>query len=346
MLVMFLMLLGAAGGCPAPSCFCFATPEWLQCRYVRLEGPPSDLPGSVRNLSIVGGSLGVLGGAAFAGGWGSAGTPSRPLEHLELLLLTFDGIEALEDAAFAGLPALETLDLSHNPLRALGFRAFQDCCAQLRILRLNQALLAVPLPDLRNLSALSRLELSGNRLRAIPASALLPPSLAELDVRNNSIQAPRPQNPDGPRIQLAPNPLRCDCASLRPFLSWLRNVSVLRAPDALALRCAAPQALAGTLLGRLRPSQLLCPPDLGDQDWAHLLAPEGPADRLETASYVFFGLVLALIGLVFLMVLYLNRKGIKRWLSNLRDACRDQMEGYHYRYEQDSDPRRASPGGL
>ncbi|KYO37799.1 hypothetical protein Y1Q_0011136 [Alligator mississippiensis] len=43
------------------------------------------------------------------------------------------------------------------------------------------------------------------------------------------------------------------------------------------------------------------------------------------------------------MVLYLNRRGIKRWLRNLREACRDQMEGYHYRYEQDAEPRRASP---
>ena len=59
------------------------------------------------------------------------------------------------------------------------------------------------------------------------------------------------------------------------------------------------------------------------------------------ASYVFFGLVLALIGLIFLMVLYLNRRGIQRWMRNLREACRDQMEGYHYRYEQDADPRRA-----
>ena len=46
-------------------------------------------------------------------------------------------------------------------------------------------------------------------------------------------------------------------------------------------------------------------------------------------------------GLIFLMVLYLNRRGIQRWMRNLREACRDQMEGYHYRYEQDADPRRA-----
>ncbi|KAK5850853.1 hypothetical protein PBY51_001694 [Eleginops maclovinus] len=65
-------------------------------------------------------------------------------------------------------------------------------------------------------------------------------------------------------------------------------------------------------------------------------------ENLEAVSYVFLGLVLALIGVVFLMVLYLNRGGIKRWLNNIREACRDQMEVYHYRYEQDSDPRLAN----
>ncbi|KFM09829.1 Trophoblast glycoprotein, partial [Struthio camelus australis] len=44
-------------------------------------------------------------------------------------------------------------------------------------------------------------------------------------------------------------------------------------------------------------------------------------------------------GAIFLLVLYLNRKGIKKWMHNIRDACRDHMEGYHYRYEINADPR-------
>uniref|UniRef100_A0A8D0BRG5 LRRCT domain-containing protein n=1 Tax=Salvator merianae TaxID=96440 RepID=A0A8D0BRG5_SALMN len=225
---------------------------------------------------------------------------------------------------------------AHNPLRALAPAAFA-ACARLRTLRLNGALLAAP-PDellgagaLANLSLL-RLELAGNRLRALPPPrASLPAALDELDVRNNSLRALRAGELLGldglQRLQLAGNPLHCDCASLRPLLSWLRN-GTARLPDRRNLRCASPAALRERPVLRLRPGQLDCL--------------EG---ALETASYVFFGIVLALIGLVFLMVLYLNRKGIKRWLSNLREACRDQMEGYHYRYEQDSDPRRASPGG-
>ncbi|XP_048348547.1 trophoblast glycoprotein-like [Sphaerodactylus townsendi] len=334
-----------ARGCAAP-CFCFATPDTLQCRLGRLLEPPADLPASVRNLSIAGANLTVLRPGAFAGGW-AGGAAARPLAALTLLLLAHDAIEALQGAAFAGLPALATLDLSHNRLRAVAPDAFAGC-ARLRTLRLNQALA----PDARALDrllgaaltnlSLARLEVAGNALRQLPALAALPPSLRLLDARNNSLQAvaaAQLEGPARPRLLLAANPLRCDCAALRPLLRWLRNAT--REP---ALRCAAPPALQGWPVARLKASQVGCPEDpaeLGlDDDVGRALRPP------ETASYVFFGIVLALIGLVFLMVLYLNRKGIKRWLNNLREACRDQMEGYHYRYEQDCDPRRAGPGDL
>ncbi|XP_015282239.1 PREDICTED: trophoblast glycoprotein-like [Gekko japonicus] len=353
LLLPLLPLLQAGRSCSTP-CFCFATPDTLQCRLVRLLEPPAELPAAVRNLSIVGGNLTVLRAAAFAGGWrevGEGGGAARPLADLTLLVLTHDAIEALEEAAFAGLPALATLDLSHNRLRSVAPGAFAGC-AQLRTLRLNQA---VEARDARGLGelldgalanlSLARLELAGNRLRELPPAVALPPALRHLDVRNNSLQALAAEQLDGlaalgrPRLHLAANPLRCDCASLRPLLAWLRNGS---AADRGLLHCASPRPLKGWPLWRLRASQLGCADD--DDDLG--LPGDGAPGPPETASYVFFGIVLALIGVVFLTVLYLNRKGIKRWLNNLRDACRDQMEGYHYRYEQDCDARRASPGDL
>ncbi|KAJ7320501.1 hypothetical protein JRQ81_020012 [Phrynocephalus forsythii] len=321
-----------------------STPDTVQCRYVRLLEPPGDLPAAVRNLSIVGGNLTVLRAAAFAGGWTAAaaeeegGEPSRPLANLTLLVLTHDGIEAVEEEALAGLPALATLDLSHNPLRAVAPGALASC-ARLRTLRLNQALSRPELLDgwLANVSSLARLEVRGNGLRELPTPASLPPALEELDVRNNSLRALRAEQLDGlaPLRRPAP-PAGAQPAGLRHNASW-------RTPDARNLRCASPPPLRDTLVRHLRPGQLACRDGAPSADWG-LLLPE--PEELETASYVFFGIVLALIGVVFLMVLYLNRKGIKRWLNNLREACRDQMEGYHYRYEQDSDPRRACPGDL
>ncbi|XP_069664799.1 trophoblast glycoprotein-like [Haliaeetus albicilla] len=323
----------APGGCPS-ACYCVATPELVQCRYERLEEPPRELPVTVHNLSIVGSNLSVLRPAAFA---------ARPLPDLRLLRLRHDNIQTIEDMALQGLPALRTLDLSHNPLLSVAAGAFAGV-PLLRTLQLNQALLAAPLEEqlalaLRNLS-LRRLELAGNGLRALPA-ALLPAGLEELDLRNNSLQrlaAAELRSLEAPglrglRLTLGANPLSCDCA-LRPFLAWLRAAAA-RVPDARGLRCAGPPPLRGATLLRLRPEGLAC-----------AAAEGGEPGRLETASYVFFGIVLALIGIVFLMVLYLNRRGIKRWLHNLREACRDQMEGYHYRYEQDADPRCTSAIGT
>ncbi|KAF1444114.1 Trophoblast glycoprotein-like, partial [Spheniscus demersus] len=265
------------------------------------------------------------------------------LPDLRLLRLRHDNIQIIEDMALQGLPALRTLDLSHNPLLSVAAGAFAGV-PLLRTLQLNQALLAAPLEEqlalaLRNLS-LRRLELAGNALRALPA-ALLPAGLEELDLRNNSLQrltAAELRSLEAPglrglRFTLGANPLSCDCA-LRPFLAWLR-VTAARLPDARSLHCAGPPPLRGATLLHLRPEGLACAATEG-----------GEPGQLETASYVFFGIVLALIGIVFLMVLYLNRRGIKRWLHNLREACRDQMEGYHYRYEQDADPRRASAIGT
>ncbi|XP_042312809.1 trophoblast glycoprotein-like [Sceloporus undulatus] len=362
---LLLLLSGSLGrsppSCPPSSpCFCFWAPDTVQCRFVRLEGPPESVPRAAESLSIVGARLSGLGRAAFAGGWLPGSGPRRPLANLTLLLLSHDGLERLEEGAFAGLPALATLDLSHNPLRAIHPSAFGlGCCRRLATLRLNQALGgsdAEALLDgaLLNLSSLARLELRGNGLRDPPPAWSLPPGLEELDLRNNSIVAWKAERLDGLllalprlRLQVAPNPSQCDCPSLRPLLAWHRNAS-WRTPDAPELRCASPARLKESPLRRLRPLQLGCRQEEEAGHWG-LLEPQPPGGQdpeLETASYVFFGIVLALIGVVFLMVLYLNRRGIKRWLNNLREACRDQMEGYHYRYEQDSDPRRASPGEL
>ncbi|NXH14574.1 TPBGL protein, partial [Bucco capensis] len=293
---------------------------------------PRELPLTVHNLTIAGSNLSVLRRAAFA--------PARPLPDLRLLRLHHDNIHTLEDMALQGLPSLRTLDLSHNPLLSVASGAFAGA-PLLRTLQLNQALLlAGANPSLEEQLALAlhnltlrRLELAGNRLPAVPLG-LLPLGLEELDLRNNSLRrlaAGELRSLEGSglralRLTLGANPLSCDCA-LRPFLAWLR-ASLSRVPDARSLRCAGPPPLRGTALLRLRPEGLVCA--------------AGEAGQLETASYVFFGIVLALIGIVFLMVLYLNRRGIKRWLHNLREACRDQMEGYHYRYEQDADPHSAS----
>lgn len=99
--------------------------------------------------------------------------------------------------------------------------------------------------------------------------------------------------------------------------------------DVDAVRCASPRGLNGTLLQGLSVQAVGCVvPDQAEV-----------ADLTLQTSYVFLGLVLGFVGMVFLLVLYLNRKDMKNWIIGMRDACHDVLEGYHYRYEIDSDPR-------
>lgn len=350
-----LLLVAAALSRPAApcpfQCYCFGSPRLLlRCASgAELRQPPRDVPPDARNLTIVGANLTVLRAAAFAGG-DEEETDGVRLPFLTALRLTHNNIEVVEDGAFDGLPSLAALDLSHNPLRALGARAFRGLPA-LRSLQLNHALarggpamLDALDAALAPLAELRLLGLAGNALSRLPPAALRLPRLEQLDARVNALAGLGPDElraleRDGdlprPRLLLADNPLSCGCTS-RPLLAWLHNATE-RVPDARRLRCASPRALLDKPLMDLDEVRLGCT-DGDANERGEEVDVAGP--ELE-ASYVFFGLVLALIGLIFLMVLYLNRRGIQRWMRNLREACRDQMEGYHYRYEQDADPRRA-----
>ncbi|XP_009474784.1 PREDICTED: trophoblast glycoprotein-like [Nipponia nippon] len=204
-------------------------------------------------------------------------------------------------------------------------------------------------------STVHNLSIAGSNLSVLHRAAFAArplPDLRLLRLRHDNIQIIEDMALQGlpalRTLDLSHNPLLSVAAGAFagvPLLHTLQlNQALLAAPLeeqlALALRNISLRRLelAGNSL-RALPAALL--PGL-----ACTAAEGGEPGQLETASYVFFGIVLALIGIVFLMVLYLNRRGIKRWLHNLREACRDQMEGYHYRYEQDADPRRTSAIGT
>uniref|UniRef100_A0A3B3VEP3 LRRCT domain-containing protein n=1 Tax=Poecilia latipinna TaxID=48699 RepID=A0A3B3VEP3_9TELE len=249
------------------------------------------------------------------------------------LSLSYNGIQTIEPYAFLGLTRLHLLDLSHNQLETISSRAFHGL-TELRSLFLNysvspdataQLSSALSAQSLRNLH---RLELAGNRLKSIPMERLDMYNLHFLVLINNSIEYIGRENISSLyqqrriRVYLALNPFRCNC-ELEVFYYWLKNSS--QCQDAERVFCSEPEARRGVPVEKLRGEDVDC-----------------MNENLEAVSYVFLGIVLALIGVVFLMVLYLNRGGIKRWLNNIREACRDQMEVYHYRYEQDSDPRLAN----
>uniref|UniRef100_A0A673BDN4 LRRCT domain-containing protein n=1 Tax=Sphaeramia orbicularis TaxID=375764 RepID=A0A673BDN4_9TELE len=312
------------GDCPS-SCICVRELGTVTCRDGEDTDVPGDIPEWTSTLVLQGRNISTLQSGAFR----DNGTELE----MTTLSLSYNGIQTIEPYAFLGLPRLRLLDLSHNQLVSISARAFHGL-PQLRSLYLNYSILPPATAQLssalsaQSLANLHRLELAGNRLNSIPLARFDIYSLHALVLVNNSIEIIGGENVSNLyqqrhlRVYLYLNPFRCTC-DLEAFYYWLKNSS--QCPDAGRLQCSEPEAKKGIHVEKLRGEDVDC-----------------MNENLEAVSYVFLGIVLALIGVVFLMVLYLNRGGIKRWLNNIREACRDQMEIYHYRYEQDSDPRLAN----
>ncbi|NXS64550.1 TPBG protein, partial [Brachypteracias leptosomus] len=340
------------GGCPAP-CECSEAAKTVKCVNRNLTAVPPDLPPYVRNLFITGNRLARLPSGAF---------PAQLLPDLSALNLSGNHLRAVEAGALADLPALRQLDLSGNPLVSLSPQAFGEGGSPLEELALRGALrdqgvllsVATMLQSgtLRNLS---RLELADNGLLLLPTgmvTTLL--ALRHLDLGNSSLvglqnisfqglgQLQSLNLSDSSQgilrngtlaqlrslpalwpVGLGRNTWICNC-TIEDLVAWLKESDQMEGKEALT--CTYPDKMLGKALLKVNSSDLNCsePIDLPSQ--------------LQT-SYVFLGIVLALIGAIFLLVLYLNRKGIKKWMHNIRDACRDHMEGYHYRYEINADPR-------
>ncbi len=293
----------------------------VSCEEIML---PLEVPRSTQKLTLYRYNISVLTERAFS----ANGTDM----DLRALSMQNNNIQVIESCAFCGLPRLVSLDLSHNRLRVVSPGAFYGL-EQLRNLNLSNALMTLGAGRLPvalstdSLCNLQRLDLSGNCLKVIPLSGFGNLNLTTLILTNNAIGTLDKEHLTKfndfaeIRIYLSLNPFDCKCDKVKDFYDWLKNSS--QCADSNSLRCALPEKKNNTLVNDLEKRDIEC-------------------QNLDARSYVLLGIVLALIGVVFLMVLYLNRRGIKKWLNNIREACRDQMEVYHYRYEQDSDPRLAN----
>lgn len=238
--------------------------------------------------------------------------PASPLQELNLSR-SLHNSSALTDLTtvlrWGGLGGLLHLDLSGNRLALLPLGMFSHLPNLRRLSLAHNSLVTIYSPTFSGVRRLQSLDLRHNAFRTLAADAL-----QELEVLGNV------------QILLGNNPYSCSC-EVRDFLTWL-NDSRARV-DVDAVRCAMPRGLRGARLLELSVEAIGC---------VSPVQAEGPELALQT-SYVLLGLVLGFVGVVFLFVLYLNRKGMKKWIIEMRDACRDVMEGYHYRFELDSDPR-------
>ncbi|RXM30270.1 Trophoblast glycoprotein [Acipenser ruthenus] len=319
------------------------------CGNKGLNAIPQPLPLNVKTLVITGNDIPHLKQDAFP----------QSLDQLTNLNLSLNKIEVIDPFVFVKMPSLKELDLSNNRIFKFNPEAFSTNNV-LHTLDLSSTLFnnsfieeISALVQNETLVNLVTLKLSGNDVLYLPEEMFASlPNLTTLDLRNNSIvnlkngtfKNLRLESLDmrenslkelsnatlddfdlqpGISIQLADNAWVCDC-NIEDLLLWLgRSDAVL---DKGNLSCALPDSLRDTRLLEVNVSEL------------HCSYSEDMKSILQT-SYVFLGIVLALIGVIFLLVLYLNRKGIKKWIYNIRDACRDHMDGYHYRYEISTDPR-------
>ncbi|XP_076136322.1 trophoblast glycoprotein [Alosa pseudoharengus] len=347
MVVLHVIGFAPSSACPS-ECVCFNTT--VKCVNQDLKAIPKPLPEDTKILFVTGNNIMRLSSDSF---------PS-PLKQLTNVHLTGNRIEEIDSRVFNNIPNLSLLDLSNNRIREFSADALA-ADNSLLTLNLSRSLCNYSYTGeisrlLHNTPKLSKLDLSNNDLVLLPddmfsslldilfldlrnnsivsvsSGTLRNPLLGLLDLRENALKelsngtiADFSNNPNL-RIRLTGNPWVCDC-SIVDMQEWLRkNDQVL---DKENITCNSPSYFMGDSLLEVQSSELTCNFN-GDLEGV-----------LET-SYVFLGMVLALIGVIFLLVLYLNRKGIKRWIYNIRDACRDHMEGYHYRYEINSDPRLAN----
>ncbi len=336
--------------CPA-QCSCETTV--VNCVSQNLRSIPQPLPENITTINVNGNEIRNLNNESFP----------RPLEHLTKLYVSGSQVEQLDSMVFKNLPRLRLLDLSNNGILQFSVEALpQD--NKIEVLNLSkslynhsyigvfadifkQSLPRVSHLDLSNndlvllpegiftgLSDLTVLDLRNNSLVTIGNETFWNQALKELDLRDNALKVlsnvtlEKLSSISNLRVRLAGNPWRCDC-NIEDMLIWLERHQFV--VDRLNLTCSGPAELKNIPLLALEQSQLSCWSNAGEA-----------MNRALEPSYVFLGMVLALIGVIFLLVLYLNMKGIKRWLYNIRDACRDHMEGYHYRYEINSDPRLAN----
>ncbi|XP_055076244.2 trophoblast glycoprotein a [Misgurnus anguillicaudatus] len=348
-----LCVVRSAGASACPSgCECSEAALTVKCVSKDLRDIPTGIPGYTRNLFITGNHISRIGPESFQG-----------LDNVTNLALSNNRISEVKSHAFSSLRSLRSLDLSNNQLALIHPEAFTVKSRTLKELNLSRALynhssvidlatslrwsslgdllvldlssnglIYLPPGIFSHLVGLQSLQLGNNSIVAIHNGTFAGlDHLRELDLTQNALRTLRDEalkeleHFRTVRLRLADNPYTCVC-DIEPFAAWL-NVSRAHVADVERLTCVFPVELQNTSLLTVGELELGC----------HRV---GETDNIALqTSYVFLGIVLGFVGLMFLFVLYLNRKDIKKRIYEMRDACREVWEGYHYRYEMDSDPR-------
>ncbi|CAI9573494.1 unnamed protein product [Staurois parvus] len=159
-------------------------------------------------------------------------------------------------------------------------------------------LLYVPDGIFSSMPNLKHLDLSNNSLVTLQDGVFANLSnLQTLDLRHNSLKHLKNttlfefSSHPGLSVLLGDNSWVCDC-NIEPFFSWLKETTVVK--NSSILVCVSPEKMRDTPVTALKIPELECPPYVTDTS-------------LQT-SYVFLGIVLALIGVIFFVGFIFEQK--------------------------------------
>ncbi|XP_022106810.1 trophoblast glycoprotein-like [Acanthaster planci] len=304
--------------------------------------------------------------------------PSRALTKLTTLILTNDNISNIEEGWFSGtiFPALEEVILDQNKLTPNATqKMFAQVSEELRLLSLRAAFLNIssPVQNLKHVfsdvkgTKLEALRLDSNNIGLLPSfpkgskflalrnltlhnSDLIGiqngtfqkrifPNLQNLDLSNNklvnvdklvidndfnSFASEQPSL----SIRLGGNPFFCNC-KLKAFQAWLNTTNLVADRDNVTCGDAVETSRRGQpVLG----SQLPCRPGPDEVDVENELRP----------SYIILSVILALVGLLALIVLYLRRNDIKDYFVGVYTTTKEAFTSRHG-YDDINRVRRDTP---
>ncbi|XP_062401866.1 vasorin a [Sardina pilchardus] len=175
LLLPFLLFLRLTGACPE-SCSCLPGNS-IMCSERRSSVMPGAIPVSTQHLYIFENGVGTLSEDDFAG-----------LDALELLDLSQNQLVALPDGVFGQLSSLRNLDLSSNQIAHVSEHSFSGLVKLERLYLYSNRIQSIHPAAFEGLDQLLELKLQLNALTVLPPVRL--PRLLLLDISHNRIPPP------------------------------------------------------------------------------------------------------------------------------------------------------------
>uniref|UniRef100_A0A4W5KV88 Chondroadherin-like protein n=2 Tax=Hucho hucho TaxID=62062 RepID=A0A4W5KV88_9TELE len=201
------------------------------------------------------------------------------LGFLNLLSLTHNQLTYIPNMAFQGLQNIKWLRLSHNSVNYMATEAFAGLFTLTRLSLDHNELQFFPTETMTRLPEVTRLDLSFNPMTFLGEETVfmnklthlfmdhmslqdlshtavsLSPSLIHLDLSHNQLRVLQPFTPASPklaRLNLAGNPIYCNCYLL-PLREWS-----IRKKVKLMGACRGPAHFSGENLEAIHPRDLRC----------------------------------------------------------------------------------------